>query len=151
MLELDLIGSLPTDKHLLEMSEDEWSKLRPKVCAAIDRMTSVTGIGLASATKMLALKRPELVSACDAQLVTYFGVSASPHVAAAMALMERFRVIAAHTDNLDALATIKGELAACTMFGQPVCLSTTRILEALCWMEATEGGYSDLWAALAWD
>jgi hypothetical protein len=98
---------------------------------------------------MLALKRPDLIPACDAQLVASFQVKDSSDAGKAVALMQRFRAIAAKAGNLDALAALKERLAERELFGHPINLSTTRILEALCWME-TDKGYRELWQLLGW-
>lgn len=145
-----LLGGLPPDRHLLEMSDEQWEETRDPVREVIEQMTSVSGIGLAAATKMLALKRPDLVPACDAQLVEYFGIEGSTDADKAVELMGRFRSIAQDSENLNALASLKAELENHELFGCPIQLSTTRILEALCWMETTES-HRGLWHVMGWE
>ena len=131
-----LIAKLPSDRHLLEMTQEEWDDIKPLLRRVIKVMTSRPHIRLARATKMSALKRPDLIPACDAKLVGHFHIEGSTDAERVIGLMERFREIAKCSGNLDALRAVKAELAEKELFGRPIELSTTRILEALCWMES---------------
>ena len=54
-----LIAEIPTIP-IYEYSDEEWSSLRPKLESLLRKFTSIHGIGIAKATKILHLKRPEL-------------------------------------------------------------------------------------------
>ncbi len=146
----DLLASLPSDESLLTMAAAEWEATRPQVETAIQTIAETSGIALAGATKMLALKRPRLIPPCDAQLVELFDVDATLSTSGkAIALMEAFRWIAQQDDNMASLEAIQEGLALREMFGRPINLSTTRILEVLFWM-ATHEGFAALWPAMGW-
>lgn len=145
----DLLAQLPPDKHWLEMSQQEWEDVQSCIHCVIARMTKVKHIKLTGATKMLALKRPDLIAACDSQLVGFFDLTEDSEADKAIAVMERLRGIVAQPGNQEALCALRKKLAAHKLFGRPIMLSTTRIFEVLCWME-TDEGYQSLWGLLGW-
>ena len=144
------LGRLPQGVHLLEMPDQDWPETRDSVAGVIAEITNRRSIGIAAATKVLALKRPDLVPACDAQLVTWCNVSSYYHSERAAQTMDRLREIGRAGDNLATLRSLQAELATRELDGEPIRLSTTRILEVLCWM-ATTDRYTEMLRLLGWE
>lgn len=115
--------------RLLELSDAEWTtgQVSARLGAALAAMVG-DHRGLSVATKLLHLKRPELVPILDSLVVDQLGGRGSP----ATQLIEHLR--AEGRRNLDGLRAIQEGLAGINgPDGKPIRRSLVRILDTLVW------------------
>ena len=76
----ELVASLPRGADLDTIPDDDYPAVRAHTQAALDGFVGETGDrrGLASATKMLHLKRPALLPVCDSYTVAMLGIPLKP-------------------------------------------------------------------------
>ena len=65
-----LLSVIPL-KAIYDYSDDEWSRTKPKIEALLTKITSIYGVGVAKATKILHLKRPELFPVLDNYVIQF--------------------------------------------------------------------------------
>jgi len=139
---------LSTKSDLVDMSDDEWKGLRPRVEELYRRLMQ-GGIGPAAGTKIAYLHRPRLIAMADRRVAQALGCKGPP-VERALAVADAVRRAGRFEGNRDALDDIQRYLASRTLEGRAIELSKARVLDALVWMEAT-GTYRHLWEAYGWD
>jgi len=139
--------------YLLAMTDDQWAAVMPHLSTVLNKITAdASGIGLAAVTKMLHLHRPSLIPAGDSRLLALFQVAPGSATEQALGLMEALRrcVAPPQDGNLAVLDGLQTDLAGIEMYGHAIELTPLRLLEAICWMQATPS-YQNLWLALGWD
>jgi len=145
---------IPVDANLIELGDEEWAVLRPRVEAAYRRIIephqgAKHRIRAVAASKILHLKRPSLFAIVDSRVARYLCASQTDPIATAMTVTDAIRALGRHSRNRQALARCAEYLGNRRLDGQPVSISQVRMLDALIWMKATPT-YRRLWEALGW-
>jgi hypothetical protein len=145
---------LPTDADLVEMSDQDWRKIRPRIEAAYRRViVPLRGvkhrIRAVAASKVLHLKRPRPFAIADAYVTGYLGCLRDDPVATALAVADAVRVIGRHERNPSVLSRCAEYLSAHPLGGHRPRLSKARMIDILIWMKANPR-YDRLWEALSW-
>jgi hypothetical protein len=130
----DLVADLPDD-DLGDVSDDDYPEIRPRIEAALGGFIGETGQrrGLATATKMLYLKRPGLIPICDSYTVAMLGIplraeaTKEERVQAGLTACDLIR--AAAREDREQLTAICEQLASTGYARTPV-----RVLDALLWI-----------------
>lgn len=137
------LREIPADLDLVEADQDEWRATNgdAALAAAIGACVH-PGIGLASATKLLHLKRPRLVPILDQLVAEMMGVTlpASPTVDQRVAIAQRL-VTAIRREgrrNLDVLQRIQAELAK-----DGITRPLIRIFDAILWFSHPAASVTD--------
>jgi hypothetical protein len=73
---VQLVASLPAGAHLGNLSDVEYAEVKPAIENALRGFIGESGArrGLATATKMLHLKRPALIPICDSYTIAMLGI-----------------------------------------------------------------------------
>jgi hypothetical protein len=129
------VAALPAHTHLGDISDDDYPATRAAIETALDGFIGETGArrGLATATKMLHLKRPALIPICDSYTVAMLGIplsaqaSKAKRVEAGLIACDLIRTAA--NENRDELGAICAFLALDDFARTPV-----RVLDALLWL-----------------
>ena len=124
-----LIAEIPTTP-IYGYTDEKWSSLRPKLESLLRKMTSIYGIGVAKATKILHLKRPQLFPVLDSYVVQFLTaktVSSSPRDSSlALKTLDVSReIIRTQLDEFTKLQTNMSDL--------PISLTIVRLFDILCW------------------
>jgi Family of unknown function (DUF6308) len=130
-----LVSALPRGVHRRDVPDGGYPAVRARIEAALDGFIGETGDrrGLATATKMLHLKRPALMPICDSYTVAMLGVPLKPdgskpeRIAAGLAACDITRQ--AVQDNAAELDRTCEHLAG---HGYP--RTPVRVLDALLWL-----------------
>lgn len=131
----DLVTSLPRGANLHAIPNEDYPAVRALIEAAFEGFVGETGDrrGLATATKMLHLKRPGLLPICDSYTVAMLGIPLKPdatkreRIAAGITACDITRQ--AIDDNVAELDAICDHLAG---HGYP--RTPVRVLDALLWL-----------------
>jgi hypothetical protein len=124
-----ILSSIP-NQPLDSFSDAEWSEVKRKIEPALKNLISIYGIGVAKATKILHLKRPELFPILDAYVVSFLTgkpLTSSPRdLDLAMKCMDIAReTIVTQQEEFNALWNRLSNL--------PIQLSIVRLYDILCW------------------
>lgn len=131
----DLVAALPRDVHLRDVSDGDYPELRARIETVLGGFIGERGDrrGLATATKMLHLKRPKLLPICDSYTVAMLGIPLKPdaskpeRIAAGLAACDiTQQVVRENAAELDAVCE---HLAQQAYPRTPV-----RVLDALLWL-----------------
>ena len=145
---------IPLEADLIELGDEEWAGLRPRVVAAYQRIIephrgAKHRIRAVAASKILHLKRPSLFAIVDFRVTGYLRAGQTDPVATAMAVTDAIRALGRHGGNRQALARCAEYLRDRRLEGRPVVMTQVRMLDALIWMKATPM-YRRLFQALDW-
>jgi hypothetical protein len=129
------VAALPAYTHLGDISDNDYPAIRGALETALGGFIGETGArrGLATATKMLHLKRPALIPICDSDTVAMLGIPLSPQaskaerVEAGLVACDLIRTAA--KENRDELGAICAFLAPKDFDRTPV-----RVLDLLLWL-----------------
>jgi hypothetical protein len=132
---IDLLTAPAANTHLAEIPDQDYPAVRHAIEAALRGFIGETGErrGLATATKMLHLKRPALVPICDSYTTAMLGIPLKPNatkherVQAGVMACDLSRAAARH--NRDRLEAVSGYLVEQGFERTPV-----RILDVLLWV-----------------
>jgi hypothetical protein len=134
------LGAIPFDLNIVQAGEEEWTTVNGD--ALLSQAISACihpGIGLASATKVLHLKRPHLVPILDRLVAEMMGVNPpdSPDVAQRIAVGQRLASTIRREGrrNIYILRRIQTELAS-----EGIERTLIRILDAILWYSHPAAG-----------
>jgi hypothetical protein len=127
-----------------EIPDQTWPQLE-----SLFRAFRVRGVGLATMTKVLCMKRPALIPMMDSHVMGFLfekewplqdGHLLQDDAAAGVVGMKRFRELMQHGDNLRALVAIRHELSPCLARLEvssrvPPGPSLVRVLDSLLWYD----------------
>jgi len=126
-----LLSSIP-NTDIYSISNKEWLRLRSKIGKLLTEFLSIKGIGLAKTTKILHLKRPNLIPVLDSFIVKFLldidisDEERDSHANIGLQTLDRIREI-----------MIKQRLAFEKLVGQmrdlPIKLTPLRMFDILCW------------------
>lgn len=132
---VDLVTALPGDLHLGDVPDHDYVELRQQIEEALRGFVGDTGArrGLATATKMLHVKRPALIPICDSYTIAMLGIALKAdagkdeRVEAGLIACDLVREAARNNGN--ALALICAHLAEERLDRTPV-----RVLDVPLWL-----------------
>lgn len=124
-----LLAEIPLDP-IFTYSDEEWSSLITKIEKLLEKITAIHGVGIAKATKILYLKRPQLFPVLDnfvVQFHTKKSPSGSPRdISLALQCIEIARErIQNQIEEFTQLQTSVQDL--------PIPLTIVRMFDILCW------------------
>jgi len=108
-----------------------WKETQTKIRNVLRQMLAIRGIGLARATKILHLKRPEVFPVLDSYVMRFLlnkelGMDKQKDVSYALAALDRFRTtVVSQMSEFESLSRSLQDL--------PIPLTTARIYDILCW------------------
>jgi len=118
------------EKPIYQYDDGEWSTLKPKLESLFIKMTSVHGVGIAKATKILHLKRPKLFPVLDSFIIQFLNgttlTSSGRDIRLALKSLDISReIIQTQINEFTELQTSIGDLW--------IPLSIVRLFDILCW------------------
>jgi hypothetical protein len=127
----NLLSTIP-NKDIFDVSNEKWLDLREEIRKLLAEILSVQGIGLAKATKILHLKRPNLFPVLDSlviKLLLHINISdveKSHQLAVGLQALEKAREI---------MTVQKAEFEKLVdqTYDLPIPLTAVRIFDILCW------------------
>lgn len=126
-----LLSSIP-NIDIYAVSDKEWLRLRSKIEKLLLEFLSIKGIGLAKATKVLHLKRPNLIPILDSFVIRFLldvnisDEEKSTHVKIGLEALNRVReIIIKQRVAFDKLVEQTRDL--------PIQLTPVRMFDILCW------------------
>ncbi len=130
------LAALPMGVDLVDAPPQQYEEARKRLAACYRILTATPGITDTAASKVLYLKRPELVAISDSYVRHILGVNqrttyAEQGLAVADAVREVGRA------NAPLLSWLQSELAGSKP--EPIRLSKARIVDILLWMQAKAG------------
>jgi hypothetical protein len=127
----ETLSEIP-NKDIFTMSPEEWTTVREKIKASLAEFLSVKGIGLAKATKILHLKRPNLFPVLDSFVIKFL-------LNMDISELEKTRQLEIGLSALESARKImiRQEDAFTGLVDQtrdlPIRLTAVRIFDILCW------------------
>jgi hypothetical protein len=124
-----LLSSIP-HQPIDGFKDNEWSEIKKKIVPVLKAMTSIYGVGVPTATKILHLKRPQLFPVLDAYVVQFLTgkpLTSSPRdIDLALKCLDITReIIVSQQDEFNQLWSRLSNL--------PIELSIVRLFDILCW------------------
>lgn len=126
-----LLSEIP-DIELLDVSDEEWPKIKNRISDLFHEFLSLKGVGLAKTTKILHLKRPKLIPVFDSYVIKFLlgidisGMLKRRQVELGLEALERAReIIVKQKDEFKKLVQQTRDL--------PIPLSFVRMFDILCW------------------
>lgn len=127
-----LLSSIP-NKNISTISGEEWPSLRSKIKKLLSEFLSIKGIGLAKATKILHLKRPNLFPVLDSFVIKFLldinmsdTVEKTRHLDFGLKALEKTRkIIKRQNVEFEKLVKQTRDL--------PIPLTPVRLFDILCW------------------
>jgi hypothetical protein len=143
-----ILVDLPPNEDLFD--PDVWADRRATVEAFYDKAMSTRGIGYAGASKVLHLKRPQLIPICDSVIVKFLfcgdSLSKLSDLKVAMKCTDEVQRIG--LENRDALAKAQTYLTRLPPDDAYSNLTRVRILDMVLW---STNSFEKYWKLLGWD
>jgi hypothetical protein len=140
---IESISAIPDGLDLICMTDEEWQSVQQDIEKCLSTLLNNIGIACAVLTKVLHIKRPNLIPVCDSIIIEYMLPRSDIKSAATITkIMNEFRKDGKR--NLETLSSIKSFLE---QKGWKPALSNLRMLEKLYWMEKVSP-YKELWPVM---
>ena len=115
---------------IYEYNENEWSRLKSQIEIVLEKIVSIYGVGIAKATKILHLKRPELFPVLDSYVIQFLTgrkVSSSKRdIRLALQSLDSSRELI--QSQINEFIQVQNSL-----IDLPIRLTIVRLFDILCW------------------